>query len=41
VEVENLLTLGKALARTAMERKESRGGFYREDVGIEIRRAQP
>ncbi|MHC4741296.1 MAG: FAD-binding protein [Planctomycetota bacterium] len=31
VEVENLLVLGKALARTALERKESRGGFYRED----------
>jgi succinate dehydrogenase/fumarate reductase flavoprotein subunit len=31
VEVENLLILGKALARTALERKESRGGFYRED----------
>ena len=31
VEVENLLILGKALAKTALERKESRGGFYRED----------
>ena len=31
VEVENLLVLGKALAKTAIERKESRGGFYRED----------
>jgi len=31
VELENLLILGKALARTALERKESRGGFYRED----------
>jgi fumarate reductase (CoM/CoB) subunit A len=31
VEVENLLILGKALARMALERKESRGGFYRED----------
>ncbi|MHC4425698.1 MAG: FAD-binding protein [Planctomycetota bacterium] len=31
VEVENLLILGKVLAKTAMERKESRGGFYRED----------
>ncbi len=31
VEVENLLILAKALARTALERKESRGGFYRED----------
>ncbi len=31
VEVENLLILGKALAMTALERKESRGGFYRED----------
>jgi succinate dehydrogenase/fumarate reductase flavoprotein subunit len=31
VEVESLLILGKALAKTALERKESRGGFYRED----------
>jgi succinate dehydrogenase/fumarate reductase flavoprotein subunit len=31
VEVENLLILGKALTKTALERKESRGGFYRED----------
>lgn len=31
VEVDNLLILSKALAKTAMERKESRGGFYRED----------
>jgi succinate dehydrogenase/fumarate reductase flavoprotein subunit len=31
VELENLLILGRALARTALERKESRGGFYRED----------
>jgi succinate dehydrogenase/fumarate reductase flavoprotein subunit len=31
VEVENLLILGKALAGTSIERKESRGGFYRED----------
>ncbi len=31
VEVETLLILGKALAKTALERKESRGGFYRED----------
>jgi succinate dehydrogenase/fumarate reductase flavoprotein subunit len=34
VEVENLLILGKALARTALERKESRGGFYREDYPV-------
>ncbi|MHC4087451.1 MAG: FAD-binding protein [Planctomycetota bacterium] len=34
VEVENLLILGKALARTALDRKESRGGFYREDYPI-------
>ena len=31
VDLENLLILGKALAKTALERKESRGGFYRED----------
>ncbi|MHC4699428.1 MAG: FAD-binding protein [Planctomycetota bacterium] len=31
VELENLLILGKALAKTALGRKESRGGFYRED----------
>jgi len=31
VEMENLLILGKALAKTALEREESRGGFYRED----------
>ncbi len=31
VEVENLLILGKALAKTTLEREESRGGFYRED----------
>jgi succinate dehydrogenase/fumarate reductase flavoprotein subunit len=31
VEVDNLLILGKALAKTSLERKESRGGFYRED----------
>ncbi len=31
VEVENLLILGKTLAETALARKESRGGFYRED----------
>ena len=31
VDVENLLILGKALAKTTLERKESRGGFYRED----------
>jgi fumarate reductase (CoM/CoB) subunit A len=36
VEVENLLILGKALARTAMERKESRGGFYREDYPVPV-----
>lgn len=30
-EIENLLVLGKALARTTLEREESRGGFYRED----------
>jgi len=34
VEVENLLILGHALARTALERKESRGGFYREDYPV-------
>jgi L-aspartate oxidase len=34
VELENLLILGKALARTALERKESRGGFYREDYPV-------
>jgi succinate dehydrogenase/fumarate reductase flavoprotein subunit len=31
VEVENLLILGKVLARTTLDREESRGGFYRED----------
>jgi fumarate reductase (CoM/CoB) subunit A len=31
VEVEHLLILGKALAKASLERKESRGGFYRED----------
>jgi len=31
VEMENLLVLGKALARTTQDRAESRGGFYRED----------
>ena len=31
VEVENLLILAKAIAATSLERKESRGGFYRED----------
>ncbi|MBA7542269.1 hypothetical protein ES705_34589 [subsurface metagenome] len=36
VEVENLLILGKALARTALERKESRGGFYREDYPVPV-----
>ena len=34
VEVENLLILAKALAKTALERKESRGGFYREDYPV-------
>jgi succinate dehydrogenase/fumarate reductase flavoprotein subunit len=34
VEVENLLILGKALAKTALEREESRGGFYREDYPV-------
>jgi succinate dehydrogenase/fumarate reductase flavoprotein subunit len=34
VEMENLLILGKALASTALERKESRGGFYREDYPV-------
>jgi succinate dehydrogenase/fumarate reductase flavoprotein subunit len=34
VEVENLLILGKALVKTALERKESRGGFYREDYPV-------
>jgi len=34
VEVENLLILGNALAKTALERKESRGGFYREDYPV-------
>jgi len=34
VELENLLVLGKALAKTAIERKESRGGFYREDYPV-------
>jgi succinate dehydrogenase/fumarate reductase flavoprotein subunit len=34
VEVDNLLVLGKALAKTALERKESRGGFYREDYPV-------
>ena len=36
VEVENLLILGKSLARTALERKESRGGFYREDYPVPV-----
>ena len=31
VEVANLLILAKALAKTSLERKESRGGFYRAD----------
>ena len=31
VELEHLLILGRALAKTALERNESRGGFYRED----------
>ncbi|MHC4569617.1 MAG: FAD-binding protein, partial [Planctomycetota bacterium] len=34
VEVENLLILARALAKTALERKESRGGFYREDYPV-------
>jgi succinate dehydrogenase/fumarate reductase flavoprotein subunit len=34
VEVENLLILGKALAKTALEREESRGGFYRADYPV-------
>ena len=34
VEVDNLLILSKALAKTALERKESRGGFYREDYPV-------
>jgi len=34
VEVENLLILGKALAKTTLEREESRGGFYREDYPV-------
>ncbi|MHC4440283.1 MAG: FAD-binding protein, partial [Planctomycetota bacterium] len=34
VEVDNLLVLGKALAKTTLERNESRGGFYREDYPI-------
>ena len=34
VEVENLLILGKALAKTTLERQESRGGFYREDYPV-------
>jgi succinate dehydrogenase/fumarate reductase flavoprotein subunit len=34
VELDNLLILSKALAKTAMERKESRGGFYREDYPV-------
>jgi succinate dehydrogenase/fumarate reductase flavoprotein subunit len=34
VELDNLLILGKALAKTALERKESRGGFYREDYPV-------
>ena len=34
VEVENLLILAKALAKTALERNESRGGFYREDYPV-------
>lgn len=34
VEVENLLLLGQALAKTTLEREESRGGFYREDFPV-------
>jgi len=31
VELENLLVLSSALAKSSLDRKESRGGFYRED----------
>jgi len=31
VELETLLILGRALAKAALERQESRGGFFRED----------
>jgi succinate dehydrogenase/fumarate reductase flavoprotein subunit len=34
VELEHLPVLGRALAQTALERNESRGGFYREDYPI-------
>ena len=36
VEMENLLVLGKALARTTEARAESRGGFYREDYPHQV-----
>ncbi|NIP24967.1 MAG: FAD-binding protein [Phycisphaerae bacterium] len=38
VEVDNLLILAKALAKTSLERKESRGGFYREDYPTPAKR---
>jgi succinate dehydrogenase/fumarate reductase flavoprotein subunit len=34
VEVKHLLILAKAIAATTVERKESRGGFYREDYPL-------
>ena len=31
IDVRNLLTVSEAIARSALERKESRGGHFRED----------
>ncbi len=36
VELQNLLILSKALAMTTLERKESRGGCYREDYPVPV-----
>jgi len=38
-ELENLLVVGEVLAETSLERRESRGGFYREDYPNAIQAA--
>ena len=39
LDLGNLLTVSEAITRSAIERKESRGGHFREDYPDKIRRS--
>ena len=40
IDLKNLLTVSEAIARSAIERKESRGGHFRDDFPEKSRRVR-